>query len=97
MGPLSNALSRSKLLRFQDVPEYTLPESHSGFQDSCDVIVPGGPCFSCTAQVHSGQFLRYSTRIQSMHGELCISSEELLSGYDTLGSHKLSQISGSHG
>ena len=54
-------------------------------------------CFLCTAQVHSGQFPRYSTRIQSMHGELCISSEELLSGYDTLGTYKLSQIPGSHG
>ena len=37
-GSLSNALPRSKLLRFQDVPEYTVPESHSGSQDSCDII-----------------------------------------------------------
>ena len=95
-GSLSNALPRSKLLRFQDVPEYIVPESYSGSQDSCDVIVPGGPYFSCTAQDHSCQFLRYSTSIQSMHGELCISSEELLSGYDTLDRYKLSQISGSH-
>ena len=85
---MSNALPMSKLLRFQDVSEYTAPESHSGSQDSCDVIVPGGPWFSCTAQVHSGQFLRHSTSIQSMNGELCISSEELLSGYDTLGRYK---------
>ena len=32
-----------------------------------------------------------------MHGELCISSEEMLSGYDALGTYKLSQIPGSHG
>ena len=32
-----------------------------------------------------------------MHGELCISSEELLSGYDSLGTYKLPQIPGSHG
>ena len=32
-----------------------------------------------------------------MHGELCISLEELLSGYDTLGSYKLFQIPGSLG
>ena len=95
-GSLSNALPRSKLLRFQDVPEYTVPESHSGSQDSCEVTVPDGPCFSCTAQVHSGQFLRYSTSIQSMHSELCISAEKLLSGYDTFCRYKLSQISGSH-
>ena len=96
-GSLSNALPRSKLLRFQDVPECTVPKSHSGSQDSCVVIVPGLPCFSCTAQVHSGQFLRYSIRIQSMHGEPCTASDELLSGYDTLRSYKLSQIPGSHG
>ena len=97
MGFLSNALPRSKLLRFQDVPEYSVPESHSGSQDSCDAIISGVLWFFCTAQVHAGQFLRYSTRIQSMHGEMCISSEELLSGYDTLGTYKLSQIPGSHG
>ena len=38
-GSLSNALPRSKLLRFQDVPEYTVPESHSGSQNSCDVKI----------------------------------------------------------
>ena len=65
-GSLSNALPRSKLLRFQDVPEYTVPESHSGPQDSCDITVPGGPSLSCTAQVQSGHFLICSTRIQSM-------------------------------
>ena len=96
-GSLSNALPRSKLLMFQDVPEYTVPESHSDSQNSCDVIISGGLCFLCTAQIHSGQFLRYSTKIQSMNGELCIASEELLSGYDTLGTYKLSQIPGSHG
>ena len=94
---MSNALPRSKLLRFQDVPEYTVPESHSDSQNSCDVIISGGLCFLCTAQIHSGQFLRYSIRIQSMHGEPCTASDELLSGYDTLRSYKLSQIPGSHG
>ena len=93
MGSLSHAVPRSKPIRFQHVPVYTVSESHSGSQDSCDVTVPGAPSFSCTTQVKSGQFLRYSTIV---HGELCISSEELLSSYDTLGSYTLSQIPGSH-
>ena len=44
---MSNALPRLKLLRFQDVPEYTIPERHSGSQDSCDILILWWAMFFC--------------------------------------------------
>ena len=96
MGSFSHALPRSKMLRFQDVPEYTVPESHgSGSRDHCSVISQVGHIFvHGSGSVWSVSQILYK---DTVHDELCISSEELISGYDTLGSYKLSQIPGSHG